>query len=66
MSSRNPKAKSSGIKDWHLIVFILTLLLITIVGMCVHITLEGLIAGFNVAEIPNTEMPDGVEGVSSY
>ncbi len=66
MSNRNPKAKSSGIKDWHLMVFILILLLISIVGMCVHITLEGLIAGFNVAEIPNTEMPDGIEGVGSY
>ena len=65
MSSRNPKAKSSGIKDWHLIVFVLTLLLISMVGMSVHITLEGVIAGFNITEIPNTEMPDGIEGVSS-
>ena len=65
MSSRNPKAKSSGIKDWYLIVFVLALLLICMVCMCVHITLEGVIAGFNVAEIPNTEMPDGIKGVSS-
>ena len=64
MSSRNPKAKSSGIKDWHLIVFVFTLLLICVVCMCVHITLEGVIADFNATEIPNTEMPDGIEGVS--
>ena len=65
MSSRYPKAKSSGIKDWYLIAFVLTLLLISMVGMGVHITLEGVITDFNVTEIPNTEMPDGIEGVSS-
>ena len=42
----------------------LVLLLINIVAMGVHIVLEGLIAKFNVAEIPNLEKSDSVEGVS--
>ena len=33
--------------------------------MCVHITLEGLIARFDVAEVPDTEMSNNVEGVRS-
>ena len=46
-------------------VFMLVLLLINIVAMSVHIILEGLIAGFNVDEIPNHEKSKSVEGVSS-
>ena len=42
------------------------MLLINTVAMSVHITLEGLVARFNVTEIPNAEVSDGVEGVSSY
>ena len=34
--------------------------------MSVHIALEGLIARFNVTEIPNIEKPNSVDGVSEY
>ena len=47
-------------------IFVLVMLFINIVAMCVHITLEDLIARFNVAKIPNTEISDSIEGVSSY
>ena len=63
--TRNPKVKKSGIRDWHLIVFVLALLLINVVVMSAHVLLEGLIARFNVtAAIPNVEMSDSVDGVS--
>ena len=45
-------------------VFVFVLILMNIVVMSIHIVLEGLIARFNVAEIPNVEKSDSFDGVS--
>ena len=44
--------------------FVLTLLLVNVVPMSLHISLEGIIAKFSVSEIPNIERPFTINGVS--
>lgn len=64
---RNPQAtkRKSGIQDWHLILFVFSLLLMNATIMVLHVLLEGFVANFNVAEIPNKEIPSTIEGVTS-
>ena len=63
--SPQPSKKKSGIQDWHLMLFVLVLILIDVAFMCLHIILEGAIGNFNVAMARDEENPFTVEGVGS-
>ena len=55
--------RKAGIKDWHLMVFVLCLLLVDVVMLTVYTFLEGLVAQFNVGRESNKENPRDVVGV---
>ena len=63
-TSRNPQAtKKSGVQDWRLILFVCILLLLNTAILLLYILLEGVVAHFNVKEIPNKERPSTIQGV---
>lgn len=64
--NRNPQAtkRKSGIQDWHLALFVLALLTLNVFTLFIHITLEGLVAKFEVREVPSKEKPSVEGGVS--
>ena len=57
--------RKHGVKDWHLILFVIILVLVNAAIMCVHILLEGLVAHFSIMTSLNKEMPFRVQGVSN-
>ena len=65
-SCRSPQTakRKTGIQDWHLMLFVLLLVIVDVAFMLLHILLEGVIAHFNVRKTKNDENPVSVEGVS--
>lgn len=63
---RNPQAtkRKIGLLDWHLIVFVFSLIVMNISIMILHILLEYFVASFNVVKIPSMEKPSAIRGVS--
>ena len=63
---RNPQTikRKSGIRDWHLAIFVLALLILNVFILFIHITLEGIIAKFEVQEVPSKEKSSAEKGVS--
>ena len=63
---RHPRIaqRKSGIKDWHLVVFVLCLLLVDVVMLTAYTFLEGFVAHFNVGMESNKENPSDIVGVS--
>ena len=63
---RNPQVARGkrGVKDWHLILFVLILVLFNVAIICLHALLEGLVAHFNITTSLNKEMPFIVQGVN--
>lgn len=55
--------KKQGVKDCHLILFIIVLVLVNAAIACLQILLEGLVAHFSVATSLNKEMPFRLQGV---
>ena len=66
LSYRSPQTakRKTGIQDWHLMLFVLLLILVDVGFMCLHIILEGAIAHFNIRQTKSDEKPVSVEGVS--
>jgi uncharacterized paraquat-inducible protein A len=64
--NRNPQAtkRKSGIRDWHLALFVLALLILSILTLFIDITLEGTVAKFEVREVPSKEKSSVEGGVS--
>jgi uncharacterized paraquat-inducible protein A len=64
--NRNPQAtkRKSGIRDWHLALFVMALLILSILMLFIHITLEGTVAKFEVQEVPSKEKSSVEGGVS--
>ena len=61
---RNPHQRMKrNIQDWHLMLIVLTLLLISTSIFCLYILLQGTIAKFTVDKIPHKEKPFRIEGV---
>ena len=55
-----------NIQDWHLMLIVLTLLLISTSIFCLYILLQGTIAKFTVDKNPHKEKPFRIEGVRKY
>lgn len=51
------------IKDCHLILFVIILVLVNAAIVCLQILLEGLVAHFSVATSLNKEMPFRLQGI---
>ena len=64
--NRNPQAtkRKSGIQDWHLALFVLALLTLSVSILFIDITLEGIVAKFEVRKVPSKEKPSVPQGVS--
>ena len=62
---RNPQAtkRKSGIQDWHMALFVLSLLVLNASILFLHILLEGTIAKFEVQEVSSKENPSAQQGV---
>lgn len=56
--------RRTGIKDWHLMLIVLGLVLVDVVIASSYTALEGFIAGFNVGREPHREKPRDAIGVS--
>ena len=56
--------RKSGIQDWHLALFVLALLTLSIFTLFIDITLEGVVARFDVQEVPSKEKSSVEGGVS--
>ena len=63
---RNPQIikRKSGIRDWHLAIFVLALLTLNVFILFIHIILEGVIAKFEVLEVPSKEKSSDEKEVS--
>ena len=55
--------KKQGVKDCHLILFVIILVLVNAAIVCLQILLEGLVAHFSIATSLNKEMPFRLQGV---
>ena len=55
--------KKQGVKDCHLILFVIVLVLVNAAIVCLQILLEGLVAHFSVATSLNKEMLFRLQGV---
>ena len=64
--NRNPQAtkRKSGIQDWHLALFVLALLTLSVFTLFIDMILEGVVAKFEVREIPSKEKSSIERGVS--
>ena len=63
---RDPQTtkRKSGIRDWHLALFVLVLLMLSGFVLFIHITLEGTVGKFEVRVVPSKEKSSVEEGVS--
>ena len=61
---QNPGARKKSIHDWHLILFIIALVLVDVTILAIYTTLQAVITDFTVGLQPNKEKPSAIEGVS--
>ena len=62
---RDPKSakRIKGIKDWHLMLIVVGLVIFNIITLIVYTVLEGVIAEFSPGREPNKERPKAIQGV---
>ena len=66
MSDRKPQTAKTknGIQDWHLMMFVFTLILVDVIVLTFYTLLEGLVDNFGVLRVPSEENLSSVSGVS--
>ena len=66
LHSRGPRRMKEciGLKDWHLVLIVFTLILVDVILLLIYTTLEGFLSHFQAGIMPNEENPSGIYGVS--